>query len=127
MLAVFGIAAYHGVLLLKHFRYLEVKEGLNFGPDLIIRGLQNRVAPILMTAICTAAVFLPIALYGNVPGMEILHPLSLVTLGGLVTSLIVTLFVLPGLYLAFGRISDEVMREEESMIELDVEVSIDAN
>ncbi len=119
LLAVFGMASYHGVLLIKHFKQLEMNE-VPFGTDLILQGVKNRLGPILMTTIITAVALLPFAFFGNAPGMEILHPMALVALGGLVTTLVVTLFVLPALYRAFGSVTEEVIAEEKSFLELDV-------
>lgn len=120
LLAVFGIASYNGVLLIIHFKQLEMNDVIPFGTDLILLGVKNRLGPILMTTIITGVALLPFAFLGNAPGMEILHPMALVTIGGLVTSLLVTLFVLPALYLAFGSVTEEVIAEEKSILELDV-------
>ena len=75
-----------------------------FGRDLVIRGAEERLAPILMTALATGLALLPIAFGGDKAGQEIEHPLAVVILGGLVTSTILNLFLLPPLYLRFrGR------------------------
>ncbi|MCO6491009.1 MAG: efflux RND transporter permease subunit [Phaeodactylibacter sp.] len=119
MLAVFSITAYHGILLINRFLQLEM-EGGTVSASLILRGVQSRLKPILMTAIITAAAFLPFAFFPNAPGMGMLAPMSLALLGGLATSLLVSLFVLPALFLAFGRVSEEVIEEEKSILELEV-------
>src|SRR6185295_9277814 len=75
---VLGIAARNGIMLLSHYRHLETAEGGQFGPALAIRGAQERLAPILMTASCAALALLPIVVAGNVPGHEIDHPMALV-------------------------------------------------
>ncbi|MGH7501774.1 MAG: efflux RND transporter permease subunit [Longimicrobiales bacterium] len=100
---VLGIAARNGILLVSHFRHLEVEEGVPFGPDLVRRGAEERLAPILMTALATALALLPIVAAGSRPGHEIEHPLAVVIVGGLVTSTILNLLVVPALYLRFGR------------------------
>ncbi|HMY73773.1 MAG TPA: efflux RND transporter permease subunit, partial [Blastocatellia bacterium] len=69
---------------------------------LVLRGSEERLAPILMTALATGLALLPIVLSGNKPGHEIEHPLAVVILGGLVTSTLLNLFVMPALYLRFG-------------------------
>ncbi len=102
-LTVFGIAARNGILLISHFQHLERHEGEAFGPDLVLRGARERVAPILMTASATALALVPLVVLGNIPGHEIEHPMGVVILGGLVTSTLLTLFVLPSLYLRFGK------------------------
>jgi len=100
---VLGIAARNGIMLISHYRHLEDQEGEPFGPTLVLRGAQERLAPILMTALTTALALLPLALGGDRPGYEIEYPMALVILGGLVTSTVLNLFVMPPLYAAFGR------------------------
>jgi CzcA family heavy metal efflux pump len=98
-----GIAARNGIMLVSHYRHLEVEEGQPFGKDLVLRGSEERLTPILMTALATGLALLPIVVGGNKPGHEIEHPLAVVILGGLVTSTILNLFLMPALYLRFGR------------------------
>ena len=100
---VLGIAARNGIMLVSHYRHLETEEGQAFGKDLVLRGSEERLAPILMTALATGLALLPIVVGGNKPGHEIEHPLAVVILGGLVTSTILNLFLMPALYLRFGK------------------------
>ncbi|MFN0124963.1 MAG: efflux RND transporter permease subunit [Blastocatellia bacterium] len=100
---VLGIAARNGIMLVSHYRHLETEEGQPFDMSLILRGAEERLAPILMTAAVTALALAPIALGGVKPGQEIEHPMAAVILGGLVTSTILNLFLLPALYWRFGR------------------------
>jgi CzcA family heavy metal efflux pump len=102
-LTVFGIAARNGILMISHFQHLEGEEGEPFGPGLVLRGAKERLAPILMTAGATGLALVPLAVAGSVAGHEIEHPMAIVILGGLVTSTLLNLFVLPSLYLRFGR------------------------
>jgi Cu/Ag efflux pump CusA len=102
-LTVFGIAARNGILMVSHFQHLEREEGVTFGPALVLRGAKERLAPILMTACATGLALVPLAVAGSIPGHEIEHPMAIVILGGLVTSTLLNLFVLPSLYLRFGR------------------------
>jgi CzcA family heavy metal efflux pump len=102
-LAVFGIAARNGILLINHCQHLERREGVAFGPALVVRGAQERLSPILMTALATALALVPLVIAGTIPGHEIEHPMALVILGGLVTSTLVNLFIVPSLYLRFAR------------------------
>ncbi|HLA80159.1 MAG TPA: efflux RND transporter permease subunit, partial [Thermoleophilia bacterium] len=81
---------------------LERHEGETFGPGLVLRGTRERLAPIVMTAATTAAALLPFVLFGDIPGNEIVRPMAIVILGGLVTSTLVSLHVLPALYLRYG-------------------------
>jgi Cu/Ag efflux pump CusA len=66
------------------------------------RGAEERLAPILMTALATGLALLPLAITGNKPGQEIEYPLAVVILGGLITSTLLNLFLLPPLYALFG-------------------------
>src|SRR5918993_1227475 len=102
-LTVFGIAARNGILMISHFQHLEGEEGEPFGPGLVLRGAKERLAPILMTAGATRLALVPRAVAGSVAGNEIEYPMAIVILGGLVTSTLLNLFVLPSLYLRFGR------------------------
>ena len=102
-LTVFGIAARNGILMISHFQHLEYKEGVPFGRDLVLRGARERLAPILMTACATGLALVPLAVAGSIPGHEIEHPMAIVILGGLITSTLLNLFVLPSLYLRFGK------------------------
>jgi Cu/Ag efflux pump CusA len=98
---VLGIAARNGIMLVSHYRHLERVEGMPFGVPLILRAAEERLAPILMTALCAALALLPLVVAGNVPGHEMEYPMAVVILGGLVTSTLLNLFVNPALYAAF--------------------------
>src|SRR3954454_25266532 len=107
---VLGIAARNGIMMITHFQHLEHEEGEEFGPALVLRGAKERLAPILMTALATGLAIVPLAISGDRPGQEIEHPMALVILGGLVTSTLLNLFVVPALYLRFGRNKDLLAR-----------------
>ena len=102
---ILGIAARNGILLVSHYRHLEREEGQSFGLALVLRGSEERLLPILMTAATAGLALLPIVLKGEVPGNEIERPMAWVILGGLVTSTALNLCLLPALYLRFGRAS----------------------
>jgi CzcA family heavy metal efflux pump len=102
-LTVLGIAARNGIMMINHFQHLERYEGEVFGPNLILRGAQERLAPILMTATTTGLALVPLVIAGNIPGHEIELPLAVVVLGGLVTSTLLNLLVVPSLYLRFAK------------------------
>ena len=70
--------------------------------QLVMRGASERLAPILMTSLCTALALLPLVIPGSIPGHEIEHPMAVVILGGLVSSTLLTLFIVPYLYLRFA-------------------------
>ncbi len=100
---VLGIAARNGVMLVSHYRHLEEQEGESFSREMIIRGAEERLVPILMTASATALALLPIIIGGNRPGHEIEHPMAVVILGGLFTSTLLNLFVMPALSLRYAK------------------------
>ena len=100
---VFGIAARNGILMINHFQHLEQHEGETFGRELVLRGARERLAPILMTTLAAGLAILPLVVAGDRPGHEIEHPLAVVVLGGLFTSTLLNLFVVPSLYLRFGK------------------------
>ena len=100
---VFGIAARNGILLINHAQHLENEEGQPFGVDLVVRAAKERLSPILMTSLATGLALVPLAVFGDRPGQEIEHPLAIVILGGLFTSTLLSLFVIPPLYLRFGK------------------------
>ena len=102
-ITVLGIAARNGVMLVSHYRHLETEEGEPFGEGLALRGTEERLAPILMTTLTTMLALLPIIVLGNVPGQEIEFPMAGVIVGGLLTSSLLNLFLLPALYARFGE------------------------
>jgi CzcA family heavy metal efflux pump len=111
---VLGIAARNGIMLISHYRYLEDEEKMPFGIPLVIRGAEERLAPILMTALTTALALVPIVIGGFQPGYEIEFPMALVIVWGLITSTVLNLFLMPALYAKFGSRSKN---DESSYIE----------
>lgn len=101
--AVLGIAARNGIMLVSHYRHLQDEEGLLFGPELVLRGACERLVPILMTALTAMLALVPIVWGGNLPGYEIEYPMALVILGGMLSSTVLSLFLLPTFYLLLGR------------------------
>jgi Cu/Ag efflux pump CusA len=97
------VAARNGIMLISHYQHLEEFEGETFGRELVMRGSRERVAPIMMTALTAGLALVPLVIAGNLPGHEIEHPMAIVILGGLVTSTLVNLFIVPSLYLVFGK------------------------
>ncbi|MDA1048922.1 MAG: efflux RND transporter permease subunit [Planctomycetota bacterium] len=102
---VVGIAVRNGIMMVSHYRHLEVEEGMEFGSQLAIRGAEERLAPILMTALTAALALLPLVIAGNKPGHEIEYPMALVIIGGLVSSTLMNLFLMPSLYCLLGRVN----------------------
>ncbi len=100
---VLGIAARNGIMLINHCQHLENYEGETFGPGLVLRGARERLAPILMTALATGLALVPLVVLGDIPGHEVEHPMAVVIIGGLITSTLLNLFIVPILYLRFGK------------------------
>lgn len=98
-----GIAVRNGILKISHYLNLALQEDLPFGPELILRGSAERLAPVLMTALITALALLPLLGSSDVPGKEILHPVALVIFGGLIGSTLLDSFVTPALFLRYGQ------------------------
>jgi CzcA family heavy metal efflux pump len=103
LLTILGIATRNGIMMISHFQHLEEEEGEPFGPGLVQRGARERIAPIMMTALTTGLALVPLVIAGNIPGQEIEYPMAIVILGGLVTSTLLNLLVVPTLYLRFGK------------------------
>jgi CzcA family heavy metal efflux pump len=101
LVAVLGLAVRNGIMLIRHLQYLEQQET---APDnnLVLRGAGERLPSVVASAITIGLIVLPFVALGNVAGLEILHPAAVVILGGLVTSTILTLFVIPSLYPRFA-------------------------
>jgi CzcA family heavy metal efflux pump len=114
-LAILGIAARSVLVVLRHFQDIERYEGEKFGPDLVRRGAQERLAPILTSATALGLVALVFVILGSRPGLEVVHPMAIVILGGLVTTTLMSLFALPALYLRFGGRQEALSPEEELM------------
>ena len=87
-------------MLISHFRHVE---GMTFGPELIQRGAEERIAPIVMTISTAILGLLPIIYFGNIPGHEIEYPMAWVIVGGLCSSTILNLLLMPTLYSMFGQ------------------------
>jgi CzcA family heavy metal efflux pump len=103
---LFGIAVRNGILLVNHYAHLEEHEGCTRAES-VVRGSMERLVPILMTALTAALGLIPLAMSGNKPGSELLAALSIVVLGGLVSSTLLNLFVVPAGYALAFRISRE--------------------
>ncbi|HXR97330.1 MAG TPA: efflux RND transporter permease subunit [Terriglobales bacterium] len=102
-ITLFGITLRNGIMLVTHYHHLQQFEGMPFGRDLALRGARERLLPILMTALVTGLALLPIALGGNAPGRAMEFPMAIVILGGLISSTLLNLIILPSLYLRYGH------------------------
>ncbi|HJN71955.1 MAG TPA: efflux RND transporter permease subunit, partial [Phycisphaerales bacterium] len=102
-ITLFGISIRNGILLINHYNHLMENEGVSIS-DAIFRGSMERLVPILMTALAAALGLAPLALAAGKPGSELLAPLAIVTLGGLLTSTVLNLIVVPaGFSLVFDK------------------------
>ncbi|WP_369142333.1 efflux RND transporter permease subunit [Streptomyces sp. R44] len=101
LLVVLGLAVRNLVLLIRGYQETEPRADGSVDPQRIVDATRDRVGPVLLTALATAVAVLPAVFLGTVEGMEVLHPLAVVVLGGLVTSTLVTLFIVPALYIRF--------------------------
>ncbi len=100
---ILGIAARNGIMLVSHYQHLETTEGMPFGRDLVLEGTLERLSPILMTALATGLALVPLIAFGERPGQEIEHPMAVVIVGGLTSSTLLNLLVMPSAYLFFHR------------------------
>lgn len=98
-----GISARNGILKISHYLNLVLHEGERFGDAMIVRGSQERLTPVLMTALVTAIALVPLILAGQDPGKEILYPVAVVIFGGLISSTVLDTFITPTLFRQYGR------------------------
>lgn len=102
-IAVGGVAARNGIMMISHYLHLMKHEGEGFTRQMIVRGTLERLVPVLMTALAAGIALIPLLLAANEPGKEILHPVAVVIIGGLVSSTLLDLMVTPAVFYLFGR------------------------
>lgn len=106
-----GIVMRNGILLLSHYDHLMQYEGETFGRRMVVRGTLERLAPVSMTAVTTILGLIPLALGAGQTGKEILHPLAITVIGGLITATLLVQLLLPALYIKFGRRAQAAAQE----------------
>ena len=104
-IAVLGIAVRNSIMLIDRYRHLE-RDGDDFGSELVQRATRESSAVVFMTAFTSALVLFPLMVFGNIAGLEIVYPMVIVILGGLVTATIYSLVGIPALYLVFGAVRE---------------------
>jgi CzcA family heavy metal efflux pump len=102
-IAVGGVAARNGIMMLSHYLHLMKHEGEGFNRAMVIRGTLERMVPVLMTALAAGIALIPLVLAGDQPGKEILHPVAVVIVGGLISSTLLDFLVTPAIFHRFGR------------------------
>lgn len=103
LLTVLDNAVRNCIMLFTHYQHLEYEEGVPFGLPLVLQGARERVRPMVMLGLTAGMALLPLLIAGNIPGNEIEYPMAIVIVGGLLTSEVLNLLVVPMLYLHFGK------------------------
>ncbi len=104
---LFGITVRNSIMLISHYRYLVEEENLPWNIETLIRGAKERLPSILMTALVTALAMLPIAIDSDNPGREIMGPMAAIIIGGMASSTILNLLILPSIMFHFGGFDSE--------------------
>lgn len=102
-IAVTGISARNNIMLLSHYLHLMRHEGESFTREMVERGTLERLVPILMTAISAGLALIPLIMAADEPGKEILNPVAIVIVGGLISSTLLGLAVTPAIFYSFCR------------------------
>jgi CzcA family heavy metal efflux pump len=115
-----GIASRNGILMVSHYIHLMKHEGEKFSKEMVIRGSLERLIPVLMTAFSAVLALIPLVLAKDQPGKEILHPVAVVIVGGLLSSTLLDIFVTPVIFYRFGRKAAERMihQGEECLVKV---------
>lgn len=110
-----GVASRNGIMMISHYLHLMKQEGEGFTREMIIRGSQERLVPVMMTALVASLALLPLVFAKGQSGSEVLHPVAVVIVGGLITSTLLDVIVTPVLFYRFGRRSAESYVKDEGL------------
>ncbi|KYG62344.1 multidrug transporter AcrB [Bdellovibrio bacteriovorus] len=113
-----GVASRNGIMMISHYLHLMKYEGEIFSKEMIIRGSQERLVPVMMTACVASLALLPLVFAKGEPGSEILHPVAVVIVGGLITATLLDIVLTPTLFYRFGKKSAEKYTQETNKSEI---------
>ncbi|MBC7420630.1 MAG: efflux RND transporter permease subunit [Bdellovibrio sp.] len=108
-----GVASRNAIMMISHYLHLMKYEGEAFSKEMIIRGSQERLVPVMMTAFAASLALLPLVFAKGQPGSEVLHPVAVVIVGGLLSSTLLDIIVTPTLFYRFGRKSAETFMTQK--------------